>query len=243
MNNLEKQLSVVQNNTSYYELRWGLVENPQRNNSWNWAAFFLTTFWLAYRKMYGLFFLTVFIELIWMSFSFFTEFPFWADGLFYAGVSLFIGWNGNRLYYKHLTKVSEQSQKINETYQEAYLKTKGGSHIGIALGLNAMALMMTSLLYVGFMFIPTETNIIDVVRIDYEGEMLESYADDPKWRYLKKETRYHLVEFTGYDYTKEEDVRIIFKVFFDKDTYDWKDVFINGKKLSEEKMEEYWIGG
>ncbi|WP_299090969.1 hypothetical protein [uncultured Metabacillus sp.] len=60
---------------------------------------------------------------------------------------------------------------------------------------------------------------------------------------MEKKDRYHVVEFKGYDYTEDEDVRILFHVFFDKLIYEWRDVYLNGQKLSEEEAIDYelWI--
>jgi hypothetical protein len=52
----EKQkelLLFVDRNPLYYERKWGKKENPSKGISWNFAAFFFSTFWFGYRKMYG----------------------------------------------------------------------------------------------------------------------------------------------------------------------------------------------
>ncbi|MGB3568032.1 hypothetical protein [Priestia megaterium] len=69
------------------------------------------------------------------------------------------------------------------------------------------------------------------------------YNDHPKWTYIKKEGRHHVVQFTGYDYTEKEHVRIVFNVYLDKQIYEWDKIYINGKKVNEKDAEdyEYWI--
>ncbi len=55
--------------TPEYPQKWrGLIEGRSRFAGFNWAAFFFTTLWLAYRKMY-----------------------LWALGAFLAGVALEVG--------------------------------------------------------------------------------------------------------------------------------------------------------
>lgn len=43
-------------NAHYYQTRFAKFDSGQGYASWNWPAFFFTWFWLAYRKMWGLFF-------------------------------------------------------------------------------------------------------------------------------------------------------------------------------------------
>ncbi len=83
----------------------------------------------------------------------------------------------------------------------------------------------------------------DVVRYGDEAIMLETYNDHPKWTYIKQEGRHHVVQFTGYDYTEKEHVRIVFNVYLDKQIYEWDKIYINGKKLNKKDAEdyEYWI--
>lgn len=40
-------------NYGYYFRKWAEAERKSKQNTWNWAAFFLCLWWLAYRKMYG----------------------------------------------------------------------------------------------------------------------------------------------------------------------------------------------
>jgi hypothetical protein len=95
----------------------------------------------------------------------------------------------------------------------------------------------------GLSYLPTETNIKDVVRLSGEAETLEAFTDHPKWKYVKKEGRHDVIEFTGYDYSEKEDVRIVFYVYLDKYIYEWKEIYINGKKLNKKDAEDYelWI--
>jgi hypothetical protein len=130
-----------------------------------------------------------------------------------------------------------------EQRKEAYLQIKGGTHIGIAIGLSILALVITFGVGAGLSFLPTKTNIKDVVRYGDEAITLETYNDHPKWTYIKKEGRHHVVQFTGYDYTEKEHVRIVFNVYLDKQIYEWDKIYINGKKLNKKDAEdyEYWI--
>lgn len=239
----EEQHQVVQTNTSYYDLKWGSVKKPAKENTWNWAAFFFTTFWLAYRKMYKPFFVLGLIEILWIIPYYLTDIPPWAGIIFYLVISLVVGWNGNRWYYIHTSQVLKQAQVLPESLKDSYLQTKGGKHIGIMFGLNALLLVFCFVSDMGLSYLPTETNVKDVVRLSDEGITLEVFTDNPKWQYVKKEDRYHVMEFTGYDYSKKEHVRIVFYVYLDKQIYEWKHIYINGKELDKKETEDYklWL--
>lgn len=88
------------------------------------------------------------------------------------------------------------------------------------LGLQALLIALFFAVDFGLSLLPTETNIKDVVRISGEAETLEAFMDNPEWKYVKEDGRHHVVEFTGYDYTEKEDVRIIFYVYLDKYMYE-----------------------
>lgn len=238
-----EQHRVTQSNTSYYDFKWGKVKDPSKNNSWNWAAFFLTTIWLAYRKMYKPFLLFCAIELIWLALSFCADIPLWADFIFYGITSFLVGFYANRWYFKHTNYLLEKANKQPRHLQEAYLRTKGGAHIGIAIGWTLLGGAVYFAADYGLSYLPTETNVKDIMRYSEEAPTLESYNDHPKWQYLKKEGRYYIVQFTGYDYTYKEHVRILFHVYLDKQIYEWNSVYINDERLSKEDAieYEYWI--
>ncbi|KKI93485.1 hypothetical protein WQ54_04465 [Bacillus sp. SA1-12] len=240
---LKELLKVVQKNTSYYHLKWGSVSDPGKHNTWNWAAFFFTIFWLAYRKMYKLFFIFLGIELILTIPIYFVDMPEWLLYSFYPLVGIITGWYGNRWYNLHTVKILNEAQERPDSQQEPYIKTKGGAHLGIMFGLMAFSLFFFLLTDFALAYVPTKTNIKDIVRYSDDAITLEVFTEDYRWNYVKEEDRYHVVEFKGYDYTEDEDVRILFHVFFDKQLYEWGDVYLNGEKLSKEEAIDYelWI--
>lgn len=243
LTSFEEQHKVVQKNIAYYDLKWRSVENPGKKNTWNWLAFFFSTFWLAYRKMYKPFFILVAIELLWAVPFYLVDLPAWLDLPFFAIISIITGWSGNRWYYNHTSHILKQARALPENVQESYIQTKGGTHVGIMIGLHALLIALYFAMDFGLSSIPTETNIKDVVRLSGEADTLETFMDNPEWKYVKKDSRHHVVEFTGYDYTEKEDVRIVFYIYLDKYMYEWQQVYINGKKLNEDDAEDYqlWI--
>lgn len=235
----EQQHKVVQKNIPYYDLKWKSVENPATKSTWNWLAFFFSTFWLAYRKMYKPFFIIAGLQLVWSVPFYFIDLSIWLDLPFYGIISIIVGLFGNRCYFNHTNHVLKQARVLPENVQESYIQTKGGTHIGSMIGLHVLLIALFFALDFGLSFIPTETNIKNAVRISEEADTLEAYMDNPKWNYIKQDGRHHVVEFTGYDYTEKEDVRIVFYVYFDKYMYEWNQVYINGKKLNEDDSIDY----
>ncbi|WP_226536179.1 DUF2628 domain-containing protein [Fictibacillus halophilus] len=237
----EEEHKVVQKNTEYYDMKWGYVEDPARNNTWNWAAFFLFTFWLAYRKMYKPFFIISIFQLVWMIPFFLVDISQWFHVLFYLSIALLTGRQGNRWYYNYVSNVLKQTQSLSPSKQNSYLKSKGGINVGMMIGLNMLLGVTFFISIILLASMPTETNIKDVVRWSDEATKLETSTDEPAWTYVKKEGRYHIVEFTGFDFSKEEELRMVFHVYHDKDMFEWKEVHINGKKLNEKDAAEYQL--
>jgi Protein of unknown function (DUF2628) len=237
----EEEHRVVQKNTAYYDVKWGYVEEPTRNNTWNWAAFFFFSFWLTYRKMYKPFFMISTLQLLWMIPFFLMDIPQWFHLTFYVTIAFIVGRNANRWYFHYASTILKHAKTLPVPKQNAYLKIKGGTNPGMMLGLNAL---LGLLMFISFGFLssmPTETNIKDVVRLSDEATLLETTMDKPGWTYVKKDGRYHVVEFSGYDSIKNEGVRIVFHVDKERDLFEWKEVYIDGKKLSEKKAKDYQL--
>lgn len=230
---------VVRNNTAYYDFKWGKAKDPEKGNGWNWIAFFFPLLWLAYRKMYKLFIIIALVGVPTLITSVFIDIPMWIDFIVYFGTMLFTGWQGNRLYYKHTVRVLHKAKELSDAQHNYYFQTKGGTHVGIMLGLNALLFVVFGAAGYGLSYLPTEPNIKDVIRLSDEGITLEVFTDDPKWTYVKKEGRFDIVEFTGYDYEEKKDVKVKFAVYLDKQRFEWKEIYLNDKKLNEEEAEEY----
>lgn len=227
---------VVRKNTAYYDFKWGQVKNPEKENTWNWVACIFPLFWLAYRKMYKLF-----IILTLLAIPTFIDIPIWIDFIIYIGIMLFTGWQGNRLYYKHVISILHKAENVPDYKREYYLQSKGGAHIGLMIGLQVIVFVLFAGVSFGLSYIPTEPNIKNVVRLSFEGEALESITDKANWKYVKKEKDYDIVEFTGYDYEEKKNVKIKFAVYLNDDYFEWQEIYLNNKKLSEEEVEEYQI--
>lgn len=236
-----EQNQVVQINTLYYNSKWGSVQNPEKNNTWNWMALLFPVFWLAYRKMYKVFLMFGIIGTLGFLPLHISDNPIWGyiGGLFYLVMAITVGRFGNQWYYNHASKVLKQAKILPSSQQDSYLQRKGGTHIGIMIGLSTLLYIFYFVADIGFYMLPTKTNVKDVVRMSDEGFELESLADEPKWKYIKKEDNHQVVEYTGYHNKEKENVRIVFYIHFLEGNYEWKQVYLNGRKLSKKEVEDY----
>ncbi|MGG1677336.1 DUF2628 domain-containing protein [Neobacillus sp. NRS-1170] len=240
---LDEYEAVVRNNKSYYGYKWGLVPDPAKKSTWNWAAFFLPFFWLPYRKMFKPFYILGLMPMLLTVVYSLIAMPDWLYAVILLACSLgsafVVGWNGNRLYFIHITKILERAKTLPEKQRVHYIQNKGGTHIGTMLGLHLLLSVAIYGVSLGSSYIPTEKNITDVVHLSGEGIALDLYNDNPKWKVIHKMERYYVVEFTGYDYAYDENVRILFNVYFDKYYYEWFQVHINGGLLNDEETDDY----
>ncbi len=141
--------------TSEYPQKWrGLIEGRSRFAGFNWAAFFFTTLWLAYRKMYvwalaaflagialevGLAILVMQLGLTGAGF----QLPYLVAHL--LCVRLPLGLGGNVLYY-HRAIARIQSVTDAESQLEV-IRARGGTN-GVLVVVLVLALVSLNLLSV-----------------------------------------------------------------------------------------------
>jgi hypothetical protein len=117
----------VGKNITYYEEAW------KRKRKWNWASFFLTLYWLGYRKMYKHIFVTIAIWFAVLLLYSYTN-PAAIDSItFVLGlITMFVfGMNGNNMYKKKAEKtIIHMSQlKLEESEEIRELTNRGGTSI------------------------------------------------------------------------------------------------------------------
>ncbi|QTH43389.1 DUF2628 domain-containing protein [Cohnella sp. LGH] len=148
----EQVTAFVQRNSGYYLRKWSKSATPAKDIGWNWAAFFLSYFWLAYRKQYGvvLLLLGVWIAIDIVNIAFDLEVNNVGYGLF-CSVGIALG--ANALYYKHTNK---QIDKINRYPLERSLKLKalsqkgGTSFISVFMAIGLLTVYIIINLFVLF---------------------------------------------------------------------------------------------
>ncbi|WP_280771333.1 DUF2628 domain-containing protein [Salipaludibacillus daqingensis] len=127
---------IVEENLSYYSNKWEKHPNPSTYSGWNWAAFFFTPAWLAYRHMYTwtfLFFLLYLLGIIIVAFLpalvHFTILPEPAVGIWKLTypflINVFFGLKGNAFYTKRVIMIAQQKKGI-DTRPTAPLFNKTG---------------------------------------------------------------------------------------------------------------------
>lgn len=113
-------LIYVGQNHDYYLRKFLELKNHNKKISWNWCAFFVTPYWLMYRKMYsyaiGVLGVLFFLALIGNTLT---------SLISLAGYILF-GMFGNYIYMQYVEKKISHSSYLNEPYKSQYILKSGG---------------------------------------------------------------------------------------------------------------------
>ena len=108
----------------YYSSKW------RQGLSWNWAAFFLSFFWLGYRKMYAYILIILGLFLLYDLIIVLSGVDFGVDSTIGITVGVICGFLGNYLYLMHANKeikrVTEQ-QHGSEEFMQSELQLRGGT--------------------------------------------------------------------------------------------------------------------
>jgi hypothetical protein len=135
---------------SFYPKKWEVMRLKGSINSWNWAAFFLSLFWLAYRKMYMFSAILVGVIVIESLAEYVVGVPDRFSNVVGVIVSVVCSMQGN-YWYKRLVErtvrdVMAQKRPVEETIAE--LARRGGTSVFATLGL-LVALVACVALVVG----------------------------------------------------------------------------------------------
>lgn len=130
---------VNEDGQAYYLKKWA-----KARPTWNWAAFFLSLWWLAYRKMYipfiailGAFlFLRIITALFHLDFS-------KVDGLLRLAVMILLGIYGNSIYHQHALKTIAKYKNSGEGKEvvKERIAAKGGVGFESFLLCNVMIIL------------------------------------------------------------------------------------------------------
>lgn len=154
-------ITFVDSNANKYLKEWQsvLANNPAHRQfnlagmGFNWAAFFLSGFWLPYRKMYVgsvIFFSIIFVESV-LEELFFVGIlgqqnpPAILSHLIFLPISLIFGLFGNSWYLSHTLKAvsSIKSKKLPEDKHLMALKKNGGTNLLAAFGMPLAFIILT----------------------------------------------------------------------------------------------------
>jgi hypothetical protein len=120
--NYSAEDAYIGSNIPYYKNKFYGLRMFSTKSSWNWPAFFFTSYWLIYRKMYSLgagILITQFILMIIQLF-----FP--VAYLFTFGISITFGILGNYLYMQHIDKLVIEGYNLSDTFKSQHILKNGG---------------------------------------------------------------------------------------------------------------------
>lgn len=141
--NLDLAYAYVRKNQDYYFLKW------KKENSWNWAAFFLAPFWLGYRKMYRYLFMLFGAYLVTdiLLLLIYPNYPeSWDYSIGTAGYAV-IGIKGNDLYKQKTYQMAERiKQQGGSLKDQLYRLEKAGGTTGWGILLAFLVLIGYALL-------------------------------------------------------------------------------------------------
>ncbi|WP_052345820.1 DUF2628 domain-containing protein [Paucisalibacillus sp. EB02] len=192
--------------------------------TWNWAAFFLTVFWVGYRRMYGFIIgLFTFYILIDLTVQLLAIESTAIDVGIGVALSLFLGMNGNNMYENHAKR---KLKKLKRKYGEkagAILKISSGPSWG-GFWLGVLAYTVYGVITFAVFYIPPisepepksfYTTVEeydepeDVVEVNESGTVSEE-AEDASWDDMEDEYYHELVAPSVFDFSVSKEVDINF---------------------------------
>ncbi len=113
----------------YYRKKWEISDAPEKKISWNWAAFFLSIFWMGYRKMYGYVLIVNAMYLLVDLIFFLLPNSSHANNSIGIAINVVCGLWGNSMYYVFAKKriSTIKSAVKDETARYAALQKAGGT--------------------------------------------------------------------------------------------------------------------
>jgi ABC-type multidrug transport system fused ATPase/permease subunit len=131
----EELEAFIQKRVYYYLPKWELLDHSMKRiapGTFNWAAFFFTTFWMAYRKMY------LYTIVIWITLAVFLTVAELAIGgsggasaanAGWFAALFFFGRYGNSMYKNYVEmKIRQIKKTVTPEYQNQALKDCGGTN-------------------------------------------------------------------------------------------------------------------
>ena len=137
--------------TTEYLEKWQKYPENSLFAGWNWAAFFMTFYWMIFRKMYKMFLTIGIYSLLYVAVISMWNFENIGTASLVVIIILAIapyiisGLFGTGLYRRKALKVVSQTIDMNENEKKAYLNKKGNTNstgvwilFGIILGTNIL---------------------------------------------------------------------------------------------------------
>ena len=129
----------VLKNSEYYMSKFEEIKITGNKISWNWSAFFLTGYWMLYRKMY--------IETLIMVLATMLLGSIPVIGVLVPiGVYIGLGMYGNTLYLNHVNKKMLEISRFDSSMKDSLIVKKGGTNLALPLILLIIFVLVLLLL-------------------------------------------------------------------------------------------------
>lgn len=127
-------VNFIQKKVEYYIPKFKDMQELYKSTSWNWAAFFFSSWWFLYRKMYAIGFGIILVTIVIESFI-----PY-LSLIISIATSVISGLYGNIVYLKHIQKQLDSFRNMDEDIKQRLILSKGGVNIVIPLILGIITI-------------------------------------------------------------------------------------------------------
>lgn len=140
----EYMQALIQKNIYYYDQKFSMMNNSAKSASWNWASFFLGSYWMVYRKMYAYTALYVLFVILNVFISCIPVVGFILSFVLSLTLMICMGIFGNAIYKNHIEKKYEQAYGLSrEQRKQTCLQVGGTSGLAVFLYILIFTLLGT----------------------------------------------------------------------------------------------------
>ncbi|MDH8678783.1 DUF2628 domain-containing protein [Fusibacter bizertensis] len=107
-------------NYDFYLKKFEVQNFTESDYTWNWPAFFVSSMWFAYRKLY------VHAAVLFVVFTL-LNFMGGVGDLIGLGISIYIGFSGNYYYRRYVEDQVEQVKELPYDERQSFYQKKGGT--------------------------------------------------------------------------------------------------------------------
>ena len=129
-------VNFIQKKVEYYIPKFKDMQELYKSTSWNWAAFFFSSWWFLYRKMYAIGFGIILVTIVIESFI-----PY-LSLITSIAIAVISGLYGNIAYLKHIQKQLDSFINMDEDIKQRLILSKGGVNIIIPVILAIITIGM-----------------------------------------------------------------------------------------------------
>lgn len=240
----EDMMIYVGKKSQFYDQKWRKMDQTSSKNSWNFASFFLTFFWLGYRRLFkelfiimGLFFV---VEFVFLFSHWDITYLQYANFVLGLGVAVILGLFSNNLYRRQVEKKVTIFRNVagSQDEKEMLLRGKGGTSTGGlfgAIGIYAIYFLIMMYLVVSI-FIPVlqiKGGNLDAYPDITVGEAFDDFFDKGNWDSKKSKASFKEVEFTGTKKFEGEKHDVKINIIIDSDNkFQFDRIIVDGDELN-----------